>query len=50
MAIHPAKDGEAEGEEAKGLDDDIVSNKTQESSMGDAEVSLLPHTHFPSNS
>jgi len=40
----PHKDMEAQGEEVAEAEDDIVSSKTQESSMADAEVSsLCPH-------
>lgn len=46
METQPSKDMEALGEESNSrMEDDIGSNKTQESSMTDAEVgsSLYPH-------
>ena len=45
VTIQPPKDVETQGEVVSRMEDDVTSNKTQESSMEGAEVSSL-HPHL----
>jgi len=46
IASQPPKEVEVQREEASKPEDDVVSSKTQESSMADAEVSFFQYSGF----